>query len=190
MCDNLRQIGVDASLTHLLSMNIKEAANFLGMSVKTLERRIAAGDISVAYTPGAHGRLRTFDESELQRFQEAEAAKATATTYVARPRVAVVVSDAPEMRRPTLQLSANGKSTALVELIAAIDRARAVVPQAVSVTDLAHKLTLSLIEAAQLSGLSRGHLRTAIEAKKLKARIIGRGWRVKRDDLESYVKKL
>jgi excisionase family DNA binding protein len=60
----------------------------------------------------------------------------------------------------------------------------------VSLTDLAAKLTLSLMEASQLSGLSRGHLREAIEEKKLKARIIGRGWRVKRDDLEAYVKKL
>jgi excisionase family DNA binding protein len=55
---------------------------------------------------------------------------------------------------------------------------------------VADKLTLSLVEASQLSGLSRGHLREAIEAKKLKARIIGRGWRVKRDDLDLYVKKL
>jgi len=47
-----------------------------------------------------------------------------------------------------------------------------------------------LTRAAQLSGLSRGHLREAIEEKKLKARILGRGWRVKRDDLEAYVKKL
>ncbi len=55
---------------------------------------------------------------------------------------------------------------------------------------VADKLTLSLVEASQLSGLSRGHLREAIEAKKLKERIIGRGWRVKRDDLDSYVAKL
>ncbi len=170
-------------------MNIKEAASFLSMSVKTLERRIAAGDIAVAYTPGARGKQRTFEESELQRFQEAEAAKVSATTYVARPRVASVVSDAPEIRG-ALQLSANGKSAALVELIAAIEHARAMVPPTASVTDLAHKLTLSLVEAAQLAGLSRGHLRVAIEEKKLNARIIGRGWRVKREDLEAYVKKL
>ena len=55
---------------------------------------------------------------------------------------------------------------------------------------VADKLTLSLMEAAQLSGLSRGHLREAIENKKLKARIIGRAWRVKRDDLDAYVRKL
>jgi excisionase family DNA binding protein len=55
---------------------------------------------------------------------------------------------------------------------------------------LAEKLTLSLVEASQLSGLSRNHLRQAIEDKKLRARIIGRGWRVKREDLDAYVKKL
>jgi excisionase family DNA binding protein len=33
-------------------------------------------------------------------------------------------------------------------------------------------------------------LRRAIGEKKLRARIIGRGWRVKREDLEAYVKKL
>jgi excisionase family DNA binding protein len=42
----------------------------------------------------------------------------------------------------------------------------------------------------RLSGLSRNHLRQVIEEKKLKARIIGRGWRVKRGDLDAYVKKL
>jgi len=60
----------------------------------------------------------------------------------------------------------------------------------VSITDLAHKLTLSLMEAAQLSGFSHNHLRQANEEKKLRAWIIGRGWRVKREDLEAYVKKL
>ncbi len=60
-------------------------------------------------------------------------------------------------------------------------------PATISVAD---KLTLSLVEASQLSGLSRNHLRAAIEDKKLKARIIGRGWKVKRDDLDGYVKKL
>jgi excisionase family DNA binding protein len=55
---------------------------------------------------------------------------------------------------------------------------------------VADKLTLSLIEASQLSGLSRGHLRQAIEEKKLRARIIGKGWRMIRADLDAYVAKL
>ena len=41
-----------------------------------------------------------------------------------------------------------------------------------------------------LTSLLHKHLSQAIEEKKLKARIIGRGWRVKREDLEAYVKKL
>jgi excisionase family DNA binding protein len=59
-----------------------------------------------------------------------------------------------------------------------------------TLSDIAHKLTLSLVEAARLSGLSRNHLRAAIEAGDLKAKIIGRGWKVKKKDLESYVTKL
>ena len=55
---------------------------------------------------------------------------------------------------------------------------------------LADKLTLSLSEAAQLSGLSRNHLRAAIAGKKLKASIVGRAWRMRRADLEAYVGKL
>ncbi len=55
---------------------------------------------------------------------------------------------------------------------------------------LADKLTPSLTEAAQLSGLSRHHLREAIGEGKLHARIIGRGWKIKRKHLETYIDKL
>lgn len=60
----------------------------------------------------------------------------------------------------------------------------------VTITDMAHKLMLSLPEAAALSGLSRRHLRQAMTDGQLKARKIGQGWRVKRADLEAYVEKL
>jgi excisionase family DNA binding protein len=49
---------------------------------------------------------------------------------------------------------------------------------------------LKLDEASLLTGLSRQILRDAIEAKKLKAKIIGRAWRIKREDLDQYLKKL
>jgi excisionase family DNA binding protein len=171
-------------------MTIKEAAEYLGVSVKTLERRIALGDISVAYVPSTTGRQRTFDRAELDRFKQAEAEKMVATTYVARPRVAPVASGAPDSQALLQRTNHGPNSGALLELLTAIEQARAAHPPALTVSDLAHKLTLSLVEASQLSGLSRNHLRAAIEAKKLKARIIGRGWKVKKIDLESYVAKL
>ena len=60
----------------------------------------------------------------------------------------------------------------------------------VSVADAAHKLTLSLPEAAALSGLSRKHIREAMKGGRLASRKIGSGWRIKRADLEAYVRKL
>jgi len=63
-------------------------------------------------------------------------------------------------------------------------------PPVPSISDIAQKIMLTLPETALLTSLSRNHLRQAIEEKKLRARIIGRGWRVKRDDLDAYVRKL
>jgi excisionase family DNA binding protein len=47
-----------------------------------------------------------------------------------------------------------------------------------------------LAEAQALTGLSRNVLRTAIDAGELKAKQIGRGWKIKKTDLESYIEKL
>jgi len=49
---------------------------------------------------------------------------------------------------------------------------------------------LTLADAAALSSLSENHLREAIKAKKLKGRIIGKGYKIKRVDLDAYIKKL
>jgi excisionase family DNA binding protein len=59
-----------------------------------------------------------------------------------------------------------------------------------SVLSISHKLMLTLAEASVLSNLSRTHLRQAIHCGKLKGKIIGRGWRVKRADLDLYVRAL
>jgi excisionase family DNA binding protein len=53
-----------------------------------------------------------------------------------------------------------------------------------------NKPLLKLVEAQMLTGLSRDTLIEAINAGKLKARIIGRAWRIKREELDSYIKKL
>jgi excisionase family DNA binding protein len=55
---------------------------------------------------------------------------------------------------------------------------------------IADKPLLKLDEASALTGLSRGILKSAIDGKKLKARIIGRSWRIKRADLDTFVSKL
>ncbi len=44
--------------------------------------------------------------------------------------------------------------------------------------------------AARVSGLSANHLRGAIHDGKLKAKIVGRGWKVKPEELRTYVGKV
>ena len=75
----------------------------------------------------------------------------------------------------------------VAEIVMAVDELRAKVqPQA----DVGAKIMLTLADAAALSSLSENHLREAIKAKKLKGRIIGRGYKIKRVDLDAYIKKL
>lgn len=57
---------------------------------------------------------------------------------------------------------------------------------------IADRLTLSLVEASKLSGLSIAALREAVHAGRLKGKMIKgrRGFTVKRTDLEAFIKKL
>ena len=167
-------------------MNKQEAADYLDVSTRAIERYTAKGRLTPAYEKGRTGLAPVYDKAQLDDL------KKDMHTPGARPEVNVVKPDKPDRRsKPgkgkALALRGLGKSEALAELIVAIETARSA---ARPLAPLADKLTLNLSEASALSGLSRGHLRQAIEEKRLKARIIGRGFRVKRADLDAYVRKL
>jgi excisionase family DNA binding protein len=83
-----------------------------------------------------------------------------------------------------------GASPALAQLLALIEQARAQAAPQVTITDLAHKPVLKLKEASTLTGFSYDILRDAIEKGTLKAKIVGRAWRVKRADLDAFIRKL
>jgi excisionase family DNA binding protein len=155
-------------------MNKEEAANYIGASVRTLQRLTGAGKIPVSYERGHKGDEARYSQSDLDAYLQSQK-----TPALMRPEVGAGDGTAQAMSLVATNGAASG-AAALIEAFAQMSA-----PVRVS-----EKFTLSLVEAAQLSGLSRGHLRQAIEEKKLKARIIGRGWRVKREDLEAYIKKL
>ena len=52
------------------------------------------------------------------------------------------------------------------------------------------KLLLNLTDCRLLTGLSDANLRNAIKAGTLKAKIIGRGYKVKRQDLDEFINSL
>ncbi len=171
-------------------MNKEAAAKFLSMSVRSLQRLTSEGLFKPALT-GNKGAA-VYDAGELQQWRdmsedERRRARVEANRYhsgalspmtvmtgkadVTGNGVMTVTRDTPDSRREFAQM--------IAEAVAA--------KPALSVAD---KIILTLAEASALTNLSRGTLRQAIEEKKLKARIIGRGWRVKRVDLDSYVDRL
>jgi excisionase family DNA binding protein len=156
-------------------MNIKEAAEHLGISVKTLERKVAAGDVAVAYVPGATGKQRTFDAAELGRFKAAEAEKTVATTYViSKSRN----SDAPSpdaLQRAGNEQGTQTLSPRLADALHAALAARLAVP--------APSLLLSIPDAAAWLGVSKHQVERAVADGRLRAPKIGRGRRVRPEDV-------
>ena len=166
-------------------MNIKAAADYLGISIKTLERKIAAGEVSVAYVPGATGKQRTFDGAELDKLKAAEAEKAVATTYViSKSRN----SDAPSSQALERAGGEQGMSMLASVLADALRATQDGRHDTTPPVELKDKLMLTEREAAAYSGLSLADIERGRDP--LKAIKTGAGWRVKRETLEAYVKKL
>ncbi len=167
-----------------LLMNKKEAADYLNVSTRAIERYTTKGKLTPRYEPGRTGPAPVYDRAQLDGLKDEMSAALAPPDPVKRDKP---VKGDKDDTGGALVLSRSGSSAALVELVAAIESARA---QAKPQAPLEAKLTLNVVEASALSGLSRSHLLEAIHAGKLKAKIIGRGWRVKRDNLDAYVKKL
>ena len=166
------------------ALNKEDAATFLGVSVRALQRYAAQGKLSVTYTRGTRGQVAQFNEDELKAFKQQLAQPA----YPQRPTVTGEPYD-----KPGLQAVAPVTASSLVpiaigeRLITALEQLQ---PNGHVTISLGDKLTLSLKEASLLAGLSRSFLLDAIHDKKLKAAKRGRGWNIKRADLDLYVKKL
>jgi excisionase family DNA binding protein len=159
-------------------MDKESAATFLSISTRTLQRYTTQGKISVTYKHGKTGAEADYDETELQRFKEQQESITYQPAQTAGNGQTQTLTPVPK---------GIGVTAGAERLAAVLELLQQPTRQSVPIES---KLTLSLIEAAELSGLSRGYLLGAIKGKKLKARKLGRGWRMKREDLNSYVQKL
>ncbi len=163
-------------------MNKQEAAEYLGVSTRAVERYTSKGKLTPQYEKGRTGPAPVYDRAQLDELK-AEMEQPTPHPVVQRDKPAkpdkADKSDGLMLR--------SGQPSNLAALVAAIESARLAARPVVAPEN---KLTLSLSEASALSGLSRSHLLGAIHAQRLKGQIIGRGWRIKRTDLDAYVRKL
>lgn len=182
-------------------MNKTQAAEFLGVSVRALERYTAQSRVAARYEKGKTRSVLVYDQGELKRFKT-ELETALHRPSVDRPDANTPNSDnaatamAPfgdvqamgAMLSPLLQLAqAAQEATPALQRLAAT---RGDAPRQKRHAPTEAKLLLSVEEAQSLTGLSRNSLMEAIRAGRLAARKVGRAWRIKRRDLEAFIDAL
>ncbi|MGH7999429.1 MAG: helix-turn-helix domain-containing protein [Brasilonema sp.] len=170
-------------------MNKQEAANYLGVSVRAFERYVQQGRISVRYEKGKTRPTANFDQAELEAFK----IELEQPSY--KPAVEcrqIATEQQPSTDKPMLysgeiaefgEISVIDKLSTIIESLLGRSETQPSVP-------IADKLLLTLAEAQALTGLSKKFLRDAISDGTLKAKVIGRSWRIKRSDLEEFVDNL
>ena len=170
-------------------MNKQQAAEFLGVSVRALERYVQQGRIGVKYEKGKTRSTANFDQAELEEFR-AELSQPTIKPAVESRQIPT--EPQPDSDQAVLyageitefgEISVIDKLSSIIEGLLAKSENQPSVP-------IADKLLLTIPEAQALTGLSKDVLRDAIQEGSLKAKVIGRSWRIKRSDLEEYVSTL
>jgi excisionase family DNA binding protein len=164
-------------------MTKKEAADFLGVSVRAIERYTKAGKLTVTYEKRQiGGTVGLYDDAEVQKLKES----------IDNPPAVKVIdqstnTDDTPPRHPPTALARVGVSDFAEMLVTAFETYHTHHQTIVALTD---KLVLTLAEAATLSGLSQSFLLHGIRQGTLPAGKYGRGWKVKRADLNSFVAQL
>ncbi len=176
-------------------MNKQVAAEFLGVSVRAVERYTQQGKLSVTYTKGRTRPVAEYRQDELDALR----AEINANLYHQRPAHEkpnpanseqagglVAISPAHALQRAPSEQS-------MTMFVAALsDALREAQTPGNGVVDvpLRDKMTLSFKEASRLSGVPESHLRAAYSDGKLRGAKIGRGVRVSPDALKAYVARV
>lgn len=184
-------------------MTKKEAAEFLGISTRTLERNTEKSLIAARYEKGKTSDVLVYDREELERFKAERESPIHLPTVEATPPNRMENAPSTNSANPDTALARFGEGREMggandfaFALLQALSQLQLVANETTSehvgpaATPPSQKLLLSLGEAQSYSGLSRANLMDAIHDETLAAQKIGRGWKIKRRDLESYVEGL
>jgi excisionase family DNA binding protein len=165
-------------------MDKKSAAQYLGISTRALEYHVTQGHIGRRMVKGKTGDVADFDESELRKLRAQLDEKRA-------PRPAVVSNESSEGEPRSLTRLSDASQIQgvnfLLEVLSSLSSSGKAVPASVGIES---KLLLTRAEVQALTGLSQAFIKEAIDSKKLKAQRIGRADRIKRTDLDAFIKKL
>ncbi len=164
-------------------MNKAQAAKRLKISVRSLQRAVKDGRIKVKYQRGKSGKMEAvFDNEEIEHFRE---------------ELKQVIEPAPAPPADTTALVPTRDASRQTQLVALVSQTvretmQAAQTKAPTSVALENRLTLSIPEAALVSGIPADRLRSAVKSGSLKAiKGIGRGLgKIKRADLDAYIKQL
>lgn len=191
-------------------MTRSEVAVALGVSEKTVARYITAGRLSAHYVRGKTGQQLEIAEADVERLKiEMETPIAVPAVVTTPPETSEInelgelstsepkhsaslarLSDRASMDAPTPSLTLSALARIVRAVMEEDEAGQAKSSQDKARVAIENKLLLSLDEAVALSGVPRAQLNTARRDGKLKARRIGRSYKVRREDLESFVTSL
>ncbi len=154
----------------MLAMNKVEAAKELKISVRSLQRLAQDEVLKVVYQRGASGKQEAvFDAEEVAKYK------------LERDKPTDKLVKLPTYDKNTL---ARNDTQQFLEIFkTAITSQKPIIP-------IADKILLTVKDCQLLTGLSEQIIRDSIRDTKLKARVIGRGFKVKRTDLDEFINKL
>ncbi len=183
-------------------MNKKEAAEFLGVSEKTVERYKSAGKLSARLKRivGADGKSRKvldFNQSDLERLQRELSGNVVFPEITDRHAQTETPTDTDgQTKLDTANFADNELSiygqTPTANLFGIIFKSfESMSERYLETSSRFQKLALTVDEAAAVSGLPKAYLERAIKKEKtLKATKIGGRYRIKRQDLDEFVNNL
>jgi excisionase family DNA binding protein len=168
-----------------------QAAKKAGISIRSVERYTAQGRLAVGYRGGARGKEAVYNPADVERLRdELKEGGAILLPPERRENARQAPSDAPG--EALARIETQGAIALLAEAIRHATQQEG--PQrggsvALSIGD---KLALTIPEAAALVGSSAHRIRAAIHAEELHAikDSLGRGWRIRRADLEEWLANL
>jgi excisionase family DNA binding protein len=151
-------------------MNKIEASKELNISVRSLQRLAQDEVLKVVYQRGASGKQEAvFDAEQIAKYK------------LERDKPTDKLVKLPTYDKNTL---ARNDTQQFLEIFkTAITSQKPIVP-------IADKILLTVKDCQLLTGLSEQTIRDSIRDTKLKARVIGRGFKVKRTDLDEFINKL
>jgi excisionase family DNA binding protein len=151
-------------------MNKKQASNELNISVRSLQRLVQNKVLTVIYKRGNSGKQEAvFDAEQIAKYKLERDAPST------------------ELIKPPFNDKNTLARNATLELLEVFRNSLTNQKMVVPVAD---KILLTVKDARGLTGLSEKRLIEAIKAEKLKAQFIGRGWKIKRTNLNQFIDNL